>query len=113
MALSTVGSVAADPASSSEQWRDVPTAAQAAAWQALGRGDERFHAQQVAGSLQLADPLGRLTASFDRRGLHLQTTGGADVRLALQAMGYGEALRPMPRVAPHASANRCRSATCP
>ena len=84
-------------------WRSLPAPAQAAVSRGLGRDLARFHATGVAGGFELVNS--GVTARFDRAGAQLQA-GGANVRLALSAIGYGASLRPLAGAAPHAHANR-------
>jgi hypothetical protein len=97
------GAFGADHAASSlAAWRQLPLAAQVAVSRAIGQDESRFHAVRTAAGLRLANTV---RGTFTPGGARL-SADGADIHLALSAVGYGAALHTLSHVAPHADGNR-------
>ncbi len=64
-----------------------------------------FHAVPTRGGFLTTNPAQGLRARFSASGV-LVSSRGSTVGLSLRAIGFGNALRPVPAITPHASANR-------
>jgi hypothetical protein len=79
----------------------LPAAAQSPISAALGRDEPAYRVLH----LHARNPAQQLRVAFSRRGVTV-ASGAARLGMALTAYGYASALKPLPSIAPRASANR-------
>lgn len=84
---------------------DLPPAAQAAISESLGKYDAAYQFAATADGYATANVAHGLRADFSDAGLRL-ASDEAQWTMALQSIGYGDALAPVAQVAPTANANR-------
>jgi FG-GAP repeat len=90
---------------SRESLLSLPLSARGPVSASFGEDSAAFAVGGTAGSFQASNPAQRLRATFDRAGV-LVYSDGARVALALDAIGYGDALRRLALGAPSAAGNR-------
>jgi hypothetical protein len=90
---------------SRESLLSLPLSARGPVSASIGEDSAAFAVGGSAGSFQASNPAQRLRATFNRAGV-LVRSDGARVGLALDAIGYGDALRPLTLGAPSAAGNR-------
>ncbi len=83
----------------------LPLALQGPVSASLGADERGYGARAAAGGFAIQNPAQRLGARFDATGAQI-SSGALRVKLSLQGVGYGSALRALPAVAPRAHGNR-------
>ncbi len=99
------GAMAGHPRASRQGLWSLPLALRGLASATLGAGERGYGASAAAAGFAMHNPGQRLSARFDSSGVQVGS-GAVHVKLSLQGVGYGSALRALPEVAPHARGNR-------
>jgi hypothetical protein len=99
------GAMAGHPRASRQGLSSLPLALQGPASDSLGADERGYDASAAAGGFVMQNPAQRLGARFDATGVQIRS-GARHVKLSLQGVGYGSALRALPAVAPRAQGNR-------
>ena len=83
----------------------LPASARGPVSATLGAQRSAYHAAPSRGGFLATNPAQGLRARFSASGV-LVSSRGSTVGLSLRAIGFGNSLRPVPAITPHASANR-------
>jgi len=93
------------PAAGPENAASLPAGSQAPISALIGAGQVAYHARQSVNGFTVGNPAHNLSAEFAASGVSY-TTGAYSWDLSLLGYGYGDALQPVPLVAPSANNNR-------